>query len=61
MSDRDDGGPAPLRFPASALRRALLRAGVPHLMADHAAALLSALLPGRTGRADRSKKDERDR
>lgn len=51
MKDRPDRS-AGLRFPAAALHRALLKIGVPRLMADHAAALLSALLPGR------SKKDE---
>ncbi|MFB4305528.1 hypothetical protein [Actinomadura sp. GTD37] len=37
-------------YPASALHRMLLRLGAPRFMADHAAALLAAHLPGRRRR-----------
>jgi hypothetical protein len=46
MEERREGR-GELAFPASALRRALLKAGVPRFMADHAAALLAGLLAKR--------------
>ncbi|GAA1848847.1 hypothetical protein [Actinomadura bangladeshensis] len=42
--------PGEMTFPASGVHRMLIRLRVPRFMADHAAALLDALLPRRSHR-----------
>ncbi|GAA1794819.1 hypothetical protein [Actinomadura chokoriensis] len=42
--------PGERTYPASGVHRTLIRLGVPRFMADHAAALLDALLPRRARR-----------